>query len=255
MSCIDFCLSHIHIDYTSDWIEKTCGIAMVMIALYGVFIARRGLGTWQCEFRRKREYELARRLLVSTLNYDFVINAARYNFVDDSELANITHYYKTGQEDTCSKYHGCREEIEKRIRKIQDISSDIQADMIEAKEAWENGQELADIYLSLFEKEKRLILGLYLFLLVTDPKNTDEERSNISFKYKICKDVFIRDMENENDIFGSEIEDCVDKARRYLTPLIAKNQSKPVACIVPRRALSFFKAIWPKRGKRENPST
>ena len=142
-----------------DNINAIAGSATALAAMFGVFVAWRGLATWKHELAGRHEYELARRLAISVYKCQAKTKRVRNSYISPGEFAAALAARGVKLEDVAEDKRDLTQTAavyETRWAELVDARGSIDADLLEAAAVW------GDDWLLLVEPLDTLHRKLYV---------------------------------------------------------------------------------------------
>ncbi len=194
----------------ANWVSA---IATIAIA----YTAYRGLNSWKDQHKSKNEYELAKRILMGVFDLRDAVDKMREAFLD----INNTKAYQDNSLTNEEKDHATQKEIYNiRWKKVKKSIRSIDSELLEAKVLWGGSLE------KKIKKMEKLIMDNLLRAIEYNLaiQNPDVDSCDKDFKDEELKKIekqyrgILVSREIDNDPFKAELEEHIEKIRKFLKP-------------------------------------
>ncbi|WP_343593903.1 hypothetical protein [Paracidovorax wautersii] len=150
-------------------------IAAGSAALVAVYVASRGLQTWNRQLRGTSQYELARRLLRATYRLRDAIDGVRHPVMWGAEMPDPPEDRAANMNRDELRHWGVRQAYGKRWDALAKERSELQAELLEAEVLW--GPDVKDLFKPLQELQGELFVAVENHLEATDPRQGEDHRA------------------------------------------------------------------------------
>lgn len=186
----------------------------------GLYIAWQGLSTWKKQLKGNTEYELSRRIIISTLKLKNAIDAHRHPAIFSNEMPlppEDDPRYVNYQE---RNYYGTFKAYETRWDRVQEASIALRTDILEGEVLW--GNIFKEQFNKLFDLQHELFMATRNYLDAINPQTDKESKKALREIQKSTRDVmYDRLTDKLDDAFKDELNEEIKKIREYLKPKIA----------------------------------
>ncbi|MFH0709555.1 MAG: hypothetical protein V2A75_05050 [Pseudomonadota bacterium] len=182
----------------------------------GLYIAYQGLTTWKKQLKGQVEYELSRRVVASLLKHKDAISAFRYPAMFVYEMPEPPHDEKKCNNDEENRFYGKSKAYEARWEKVQDASTNLKTDLLEAEAIW--GEEFIALFKQIFVLEHELFIIARNHLLLINPSTSQETKQAIQEIIRKKRDILYDDLSDDGDEFKNELNTEIKKVKEYLKP-------------------------------------
>jgi hypothetical protein len=177
-------------------------LSMIVFGATGTIVAIVGLTTWKKELKIKTEYNIARKILLSSYKVRDALRNVRNPFL------------MLDKNDPGSK----RNVYSKRFMEVDKASSELNVDILESEIHW-GKTNIDEIFKPLFECCAKLFINVKNYLDNEDskryPKGSDGKEYN-----EIEKIIFEISENPRIDEFSGEIQKSIEKNENYLKPFL-----------------------------------
>lgn len=192
------------------WSFTIVDVVTAFLGAAAVWFAWGGLTTWRKQLKGTTEYEVARRLLHSTLKVRDNIKHARNPAIFGGELHNALSEFKIeGDSLTASQYDKNRAVYGRRMEYVDASVTELTTALTEAEVLW--GIDVHKAFDPLFKSVNDLRRAVILFIRWSMP-----DRQVSAEKIKEVESIIYDAMEGEaDDDYANELIRAVDKIRDY----------------------------------------
>lgn len=191
-------------------------IALLGVAITGVTVAVKGLGTWQRQLKGQSEYELSRRILVSLFKYRDAINGVRHPAMWNYEMPNPSEEEAKDMSQDQIRFYGTSKAYQVRWDKVQEERTSLYADLLEAKAIW--GTDLNNLFKTVFDLQHELFIYIRQHLEIINPDTNRESKEAIQNIKKNKRDIMYDISTDDPDEYKTELINAIKKIENYLKP-------------------------------------
>lgn len=192
-------------------------------AVTGATVAIKGLGTWRRQLKGQSEYELSRRILVTTFKYRDAINGVRHPAMWVYEMPEPNEDEAKNMSEAGVKYYGMSKAYQNRWEKVHAQRTILYADLLEAEAIWEN--TINDLFKVIFKLEHELHTCVRHHLELISPKTSDATKDAILRMEQKKRDVLYDDLSEEPDEFKKDLLIAINSVENYLKPKLNQIRS------------------------------
>ena len=204
------------------WISLVKDLVVAAAAATGAIVAVMGLTTWKRQLHGQNEYELARRLLVTTFKYrdeiDKVRNPVMFNeeqpVPPDDEAGNMN--------DNQVRHYGVSHAYQARWDAVRAVRVNLDADLLEAEAMW--GSELTNLYQTIFNLQHELFNDIRQYLELINPRTQPAMREALVDIRRTQRDVMYDLSGAEPDDYKRELLASIDVIKGHLMPYLMHDQ-------------------------------
>lgn len=182
----------------------------------GLYIAWQGLSTWKKQLKGNTEYELSRRIVISTLKFKIAIDALRhpaiYSYEKTLPPKDDPRYHNYQERN----YYGTSKAYETRWDRVQEASVTLRTDVLEGEVLW--GDMFKEQFNKLFDLQHELFMAIRNYLDAINPQTDTESKEAVQEIRKSTRDIMYDRLDDE---FKKELNEEIKKIREYLKPKIA----------------------------------
>lgn len=205
----------------ADLVAIVKDIVVGSAALFGAWVAWRGLGTWNRQLKGSVEYELTRRLLRATYRWREAIKAVRRPMVWAEEMPAPSDEESKAMSAADIQHYGYAKAYQLRWAKVIEARDELQTELLEAEVLW--GKPAIDLYRAAFELQQELYVYIYTRLEIENPKT----RPSLSeAKEKLLKNrrAVMHDFSapGEEDDFSRDVSVAIASIETFLQPHLRK---------------------------------
>ena len=151
-------------------------VIVAAVSVFGVFIAWRGLSTWQRQIGGESTFTLARNLLIGLFKYREAMKNVRHPVMWPEEMA-LTEEERVGKSSDQISFLGSIKGYNSRWKVLREVRANMYADLIESEALW--GKDLGKLFLPLFELENELELDTTYFLKSLNPDLSQQTKESL----------------------------------------------------------------------------
>lgn len=214
---------------------------VAMAAIFGTFIAKKGLDTWRRQLKGQSEYELSRRILVTLFKYRDAINSVRNPLFYGFEISYPTESESKSMTPDEIDFYGVSKAYQARWDKVYDEKKILYVDLLESEAIW--GGRLKDIFKNIYDLENELRLTFTLYLNSINPKTEIKDKELYSSYLKSSKNIMYEFPGNNHDEFKKNMTSAIDTVEVYLKPKLTHEEEN-------YSVVKFCKKVWVDVSKR-----
>jgi hypothetical protein len=184
-------------------------------AIVGIFVAIKGLGTWQLQLTGQSEYELSRRILVSLFKYRDATTGLRHPAMWKHEMPTPSESEAKGMSRDQIQFYGVSKAYQARWDKVLHERTALYADLLEAEALW--GSDLKALFKVLFDLEQDVFVLVFHYIKLTNPQVSRAEKEAIMKINRKKRDIMYDDL-TDDDEFRKDFGCGVESIERYLKP-------------------------------------
>lgn len=181
-------------------------------ALTGAIIAFKGLGTWKRQIDGQANYNLSKNLLVNLFKYRDAVYTVRNPFMSSQEMPLPSEEESKKLNDDGIRYHGLYKAYENRWNRVEEVQTDIYANLIEAEALWD--EQLSNMWKVLQRKEKELLVHLKNYLILRSPHYERFDKEYLQEKQHQIHDAIFD--AGDDDEFKKQFEAELNKMTSYI---------------------------------------
>lgn len=181
----------------------------------GLWIAYQGLSTWKKQLKGNTEYDLSRRIIVSLLKHKSAINSVRFPAMFSNEMPEPPEDDIDYKDHSKRSFYGKSQAYQARWEKVQNASTELRADLMEAEAIW--GDEFVDLFKKLFELEHELFMAVRNHLDATNPFSSNESRQAMQQIIREKREILYDHLTEDGDDFKNELNTEVKKIKEHLS--------------------------------------
>lgn len=185
----------------------------------GLWIAYQGLSTWKKQLKGNTEYDLSRRIIVSLLKHKNAINGVRFPAIFANEMPEPPEDNPEYKDHTKRHYYGKSQVYQTRWENVQNISTELRADLMEAEAIW--GEQFVDLFKKIFELEHELFMAVRNHLDATNPFSSYEDRQAMQQIIRGKRDILYDHLTEDGDDYKNELNAEIKKIKEYLSKYLA----------------------------------
>jgi len=136
-------------------------IVLTGAAAVGIYVAIRGLNTWNRQLKGSAEYELTRRLLRCTYRLREAIKGVRYPVMWANELPSPPEEAGAKMSSEQRRYYGISKAYQRRWDKVYEVRNELQAELLEAEVVW--GKGVHDQFKPLYTLQHELFMDVHSY--------------------------------------------------------------------------------------------
>lgn len=202
----------------SNYVSVTKDIVLTIAGGIGAYVALKGLNTWNRQLKGGVEYELTRRLLKLTYRLRDAIRNVRNPAMFGGEMPYPSSDEAKEMSRDQINYYGMSKAYQNRWDKVTQVSSDLQAELLEAEALW--GADVHKQFEHLFKLRHELWMAVHFHLMAINPEQQNVTREAMN---RILKREILYDLSGENeDEFSSEIAKAITPIETFLKPYLKK---------------------------------
>lgn len=195
---------------------------LTIAAGVGIYVALRGLNTWNRQLKGGVEYELARRLLKCTYRLREAIKSVRNPVIWQNEQPSPPIEDAEKMSSKQRRYYGLSMTYQRRWDKVNEIRNDLQTELVEAEVLW--GKEIHNLYEPLFKLQRELYFNIHSYLIVCDPDEDEGMKEAMHVIMKKNRDVMydMSDSIPDEEKFTPDVSKAIASIEIYLMPHLKK---------------------------------
>ncbi len=191
-------------------IALTCG------ALVGIYVAIRGLNTWNRQLRGTSEYDLARRVLRAVYRHRDALKNVRNPAVWVNEQPHPPEEEAKKMNSEQLHFYGISGAYQKRWDRVSEVRTDLQAELLEAEVLW--GKALNTLIEPIHKLERELFISVLNYITIINPMTEPEtKKAYLDIKGK-RRDVLYEISEDEPDEYARELTSAITAIENHLKP-------------------------------------
>lgn len=185
----------------------------------GLWIAYQGLSTWKKQLKGNTEYELSRRIIVSLLKHKNAINGVRFPAMFSNEMPEPPSDDPIYNDYSKRNFYGKAQAYQSRWEKVQNASTELRADLMEAEAIWDEG--FVNLFKKIFELEHELFMAVRNHLDASNPSSSMESRQAMQEIIRKKRDILYDLLADDGDDFKNELNAEITKIKEYLKPKLS----------------------------------
>lgn len=182
-------------------------------AIVAVYIAGRGLHTWNRQLRGTAQYELARRVLRATYRLRDALDGVRNPVIWGAEMPDPPKESAAEMSRREQRHWGIRQAYAARWDLVSKHRSELQAELLEAEVLWGHG--LPHLVKPLHALQTELFTAVETHLLATDPAQGASRSIYVDLISKRRQVLYDRSDDDGPDHYRSELLEAVAAIERY----------------------------------------
>jgi hypothetical protein len=195
-------------------------IMLIIAALITSFAALRGLNAWKIKLQGQSDYDLARRLLITSFQYRDAIYAVRSPLFWNYEMPTLALDEEKTMSDAQKTFHQNLEMYKNRLDKVQNERKILYPDLLESEAVW--GTELKNNFSELFKQENELLNNIQTFLELKNP-DRPHDKATLVYNMKTIGPIILSSSD-EKDIFKKTFEANIKIIEKYLKPKLLQKK-------------------------------
>ncbi len=197
-------------------------VILAGVAIFGAFVALKGLNTWQRQLKGQSEYELSRRILVTLYKYRDAIYGLRHPAMWVEEMPSPPEDESEKMNRDQISYYGTSKAYQKRWDKVQIERTSLSADILEAEVIW--GEQLKEFFKKVFKLEHELLISIRHYLELINPDAKEASKEAIIKLDKKRRDIMYDDLSEEGDEFKNDLLSAIQNIEKYLKPKLSNKK-------------------------------
>lgn len=193
---------------------------LMIVSVIGAFVALKGLSTWNRQLKGSVEYDLARRLLKSTYKLRDAMRGVRNPFMTNQEMPEPPLEHGEDMKYEQIRHYGIEKAYLARWDKVNDIRTELQADMLEGEAIW--GADLYPVFKDLFDLHLELFRNVRNYVEASNPNINSAIREATQIAMRKNRDVLYDMSADEPDEFTKDVTKALGKIEAYLKPHLRK---------------------------------
>lgn len=192
----------------------------IVIAALGVWIANQGLNTWRKQLTGGVEYDLTRRLLITTFQLRDAIRDVRNHSMMDIEMST-SHEEAEGLTPQQREFVGYTKAYANRWKPVTAIRNDLRTGLLEAEVLW--GKEIYEKFNPVFKLQAELNIEIRHSITLRNPYENEAGRDAIT-RIRRGKRSIMYDESNDDepDQYTVDMNRAVETIENYLKPHLRK---------------------------------
>jgi hypothetical protein len=203
----------------SEIITASKDIAPAVATAVGMYVAVRGLNTWNRQLKGSVEYDLTRRLLKGAYRLREAIKAVRNPIMLANEQPPPPEEGKKMNHDQ-RRHYGLAQAYQNRWNKVVEARNDLQTDLLEAEVIW--GQEIYNQFKPLFKLQHELFADIHSYLVVCNPDEHEESRQAMAEIRRKRREVLYDLSGEEPDQYSKDMAQAISAIETHLKPHLKK---------------------------------
>lgn len=201
-------------------VALTKDIVLTVGAVVAMYVAVRGLSTWNRQLKGGVEYDLTRRLLKCTYRLREAIKTARNPIMFQNEQPNPPDAESHVMSYEERRYYGLSQAYQGRWNKVTAARDDLQTELLEAEVIW--GKAIHEQFEPLFTLQLELFSDIHSYLIVCNPAEHADSKHAISEIRRKRREVLYDTSSFEPDPFSIDIEKAISGIETFLKPHLKK---------------------------------
>ena len=193
---------------------------LAICAVVGMYVALRGLNTWNRQLKGGVEYELTRRLLRCTYKLREAIKTVRNPVMFGIEMPNPPEEERKKMSAEEQRYYGTSQAYQRRWDKVSEARSELQTELLEAEVLW--GKIIYEQFEPLFKLQQELFADVHSYLVVCNPEEHEKSREVMSEIRRKRREVLYSMFGDMPDAFSDDIEKTISDIENFLKPHLRK---------------------------------
>lgn len=195
-------------------------LALSIGAAIGIYVALRGLNTWNRQLKGSVEYDLTRRLLRCSYKLREAMKGVRNPIMFGNEIPIPPEEEGKRMSFEERRYYGTSQAYQRRWDKVSEVRSELQTELLEGEVIW--GKVIHEKFAPLFELQRELFSDVHAYLIVCNPSEHEESRRAMSEIRKKRREVLYSEMGEEPDPFSKDVDTAIMNIETYLKPHLRK---------------------------------
>jgi hypothetical protein len=204
----------------ADIITNTKDVILAVGAIVAMYVAVRGLNTWNRQLKGGVEYELTRRLLKCTYHLREAIKLVRNPIMFNNEIPNPPADIAGEMTRDQKRYYGLSEAYQARWNKVTSARDGLQTELLEAEAIW--GKVIYDQFEPLFSLQRELYSDVHSYLTVCNPAEHEDSKHAMSEIRRKRREVLYDTSSFEPDPFTDDVEKAITDIETFLKPHLKK---------------------------------
>lgn len=204
----------------AELITATKDTVLTLGAIVAMYVAIRGLNTWNRQLKGGIEYDLTRRLLRCTYRLREAIKLVRNPMMFNNELPNPPDDEAQKMSSQQLRYFGLSTAYQGRWNKVSSARDDLQTELLEAEVIW--GKSIYEQFEPLFTLQRELFTDIHSYLMVCNPDQNDDSRHAMSEIRRKRREVLYDTSSFEADPFSEDVEKTIVSIEAFLKPHLKK---------------------------------
>lgn len=204
----------------AEIITFTKDIILTLGAVVAMYVAVRGLNTWNRQLKGGVEYDLTRRLLKCTYRFREAIKAARNPVMFVNEQPNPPDAEALVMSKEELRYYGLSQAYQGRWNKVTAARDDLQTELLEAEVIW--GKDIHEKFEPLFTLQRELFSDIHAYLIVCNPAEHTDSKHAMSEIRRKRREVLYDTSSFEPDTFTGDVEKAISGIETFLKPHLKK---------------------------------
>lgn len=193
-------------------------LTLTTAALVGMFVANKGLSTWNRQLKGGVEYELARKILRHTYRLRGKIKELRNPMIIPSEQDFPDSGRHLSTEEV--RYFGIYHAYQMRWEKVNSVRDDLQAELLEAEVVW--GKATYDYFDPLFDLQRELFVDVKGYLASTEPNANGRAKEQWRQIRQSRREVIYDLATSGDDEYSTDVAKAIAGIESYLKPHLSK---------------------------------
>jgi hypothetical protein len=185
-----------------------------------MYVAVRGLNTWNRQLKGGVEYDLTRRILKCTYRLREAIKAVRNPIMWANEQPSPPEEKAEGMSKDQLRYYGLSEAYQARWNGVFSVRSDLHTELLEAEVLW--GRDIHTKFDPLFKLQQELYADIRSYLAVCNPDSTQEARQATANIRRKRREVLYDESGDAEDDFSKEVAAAISTIETHLKPHLRK---------------------------------
>lgn len=198
----------------------TKDIVLTVGAVVAMYVAFRGLNTWNRQLKGGVEYELTRRLLKCTYRLREAIKGVRNPAIFANEMPSPPEVKAPGMSSKQRRYYGLSQAYQGRWNKVTETRNDLRTELLEAEVIW--GKVIHEQFEPLFGLQRELLSDIHAYLIVCNPSEDEDSRHAMSEIRRNRRNVLYDTSSLESDPYNNDVEKAIASIETFLKPHLKK---------------------------------
>ena len=191
-------------------------LVLIGSAVVGIYVAIRGLNTWNRQLRGTSEYDLARRILRGVYRHRDALKNVRNPAIWVNEQPDPPEEAAKKMNSGQRHFYGLAGAYQKRWDRVTEVRSELQAELLEAEVLW--GKALIPLIDPIHKLERELFITVMNYITIINPETElDTKQAYIKIR-KEKRDILYEISENDPDEYATELTAAIISIENYLKP-------------------------------------
>ncbi len=204
----------------ADYVSVTKDIVLTIAGGIGAYVAVKGLSIWKRQLKGGVEYELTRRLLKLTYRLRDAIKNVRNPVMFGGEMPNPSPEEAKDMSREQINFYGMSKAYQNRWDKVTQVSSELQAELLEAEALW--GAVVHKQFETLFKLRHELWVAVHFQIMASNPNDSSETRKAMSAISQKQREVLYDISGETEDEYSKNVTDAISSIETYLKSYLRK---------------------------------